>query len=607
MKTPDFSEETPKRIVPDTSILIHGTLSKDIEKGRLTNVKIIIPKAVLDELQAQASTYRDTGFAGLEEIKRIREAGAKKNVVVEFVGARPTMEEIQLARKGRIDAIIRDVAAKENATLLTADYVQALVAEAEDVSVLHMPQVIPERIKLEDFFTADTQSIHLKTGVVAMAKRGNPGATELVKIGTHKMTEDELKAIINEIGQKARKDEDAFIEMERGGALVIQLGRYRVVVARPPFSDGLELTVVRPIANPSLDDYKLTRELKERLFGKAQGVLIAGPPGAGKSSFASAIAEYFSRQNKIVKTFEQPRDLQVGPEITQYGPLQGDWEKTADILLLVRPDYTIFDEVRRTHDFKVFADMRLAGVGMIGVIHATDAVSAVQRFIGRIELGIIPHVIDTVVYILAGKVNKVYTLSFIVKVPSGMTEADLARPVVEVRDFETGATEYEIYTYGEENVMVPIQKGKKKGGIQTLAADRILSEIRKFDPCAEVDVVDENNVTVHVKNEVIGRLVGTKGANIQELERRLGVHINAEPKDQTLKVPIEFETDESGAYLTIMIDNEYVGQQVDVYSGENYIFSPAVGKGGQIAIRKKTDTGRHVLSAMASRKLRVLA
>ncbi len=40
-------------------------------------------------------------------------------------------------------------------------------------------------------------------------------------------------------------------------------------------------------------------------------------------------------------------------------------EASADILLLVMPDYTIYDEVRKTRDFQVFADMRLAGVGMI--------------------------------------------------------------------------------------------------------------------------------------------------------------------------------------------------------------------------------------------------
>ena len=62
-------------------------------------------------------------------------------------------------------------------------------------------------------------------------------------------------------------------------------------------------------------------------------------------------------------------------------------KKAVDILLLVRPDYTIFDEVRRAQDFEVFADMRLAGVGMVGVVHASSPLDAIQRFMGRVELG----------------------------------------------------------------------------------------------------------------------------------------------------------------------------------------------------------------------------
>ena len=102
---------------------------------------------------------------------------------------------------------------------------------------------------------------------------------------------------------------------------------------------------------------------------------------------AASLAEFYFSKGKIVKTLEQPRDLQVPPEITQYAPLSGRFEKTANILLLVRPDYSIFDEIRKTEDFDVFADLRSAGVGMIGVIHATNPIDAIQRFMSRIEIG----------------------------------------------------------------------------------------------------------------------------------------------------------------------------------------------------------------------------
>ena len=46
----------------------------------------------------------------------------------------------------------------------------------------------------------------------------------------------------------------------------------------------------------------------------------------------------------------------MGPEITQYAPLHGHFSKTAAILLLVRPDNVIFDEIRESRDFSVFVD-----------------------------------------------------------------------------------------------------------------------------------------------------------------------------------------------------------------------------------------------------------
>src|SRR4026207_624651 len=103
--------------------------SGDIEEGS----EIVIPLAVLDELQSQASTNKEHGFIGLEEIKKIRQQWSEMNLSLRFEGQRPTMDDIRLAKQGRIDAIIKDVAVQEGAVLITADYVQAQVAEAQGI------------------------------------------------------------------------------------------------------------------------------------------------------------------------------------------------------------------------------------------------------------------------------------------------------------------------------------------------------------------------------------------------------------------------------------------------------------------------------------------
>ena len=316
--------------------------------------------------------------------------------------------------------------------------------------------------------------------------------------------------------------------MEKIGAAVIQLGPMRIAIAKPPFSDGLEITAVRPVAKVSFDSYRHSSMLKERLKESQRGILIAGPPGSGKSTFAAGVAEYLLSCNYVVKTLESPRDLQVPPEITQYGPLEGSMEASADILLLVRPDYTIYDEVRKTRDFQVFADMRLAGVGMIGVVHANKPIDALQRLLGRVDMGMIPQVVDTVVFIEKGEVTHVLDVEFVVKVPAGMVEADLARPVIVVKDFETGQAEYEMYSYGEQIVVMPVSKESRKPSPSwKLASREIEKEIsHHVRGPFQVEMLTDSSAVIHVPQDEAARVIGKAGKNIDQIEKNLGLHID---------------------------------------------------------------------------------
>jgi len=594
--------------VLDTSIIIDGKISKMIESGEVKDCEVIIPLAALDELQAQASMNREPGFVGLTEIKKIRELCDGKGVTIRFVGERPSMDDIRLARHGRIDALIKDVAKQENGTLVTADYVQSLVAEAEGIKAMHISSPIKTtNLSFEKFLDSETMSVHLKEDVQPMAKRGKPGAFQLVKLRDDKCSYAELMQIVREVSEAARVNGAGSMEISRNGATVIQLGRYRIAITRPPFSDSIEITIVRPIIRLTLDEYHISKRLMDRLKDKAEGIMIAGPPGSGKSTLASSLADFYMSQNKIVKTFESPRDLQVSDEVTQYGPLEGSFEKAAEILLLVRPDYTIFDEIRKGDDFAVFADMRLAGVGMVGVVHASSPLDAVQRFIGRVELGMIPHILDTIIFVKEGEIKKVYDLDLTVRVPTGMTEQDLARPVIDVRDFETGKLEYEIYTFGEENVIVPVSKEIEYDAVKKLAEGRILELVRRFDRNAEVEIIAKNKAVIKVDKSIIPLLIGKGGATINELERMLDIRIDVEPKLKSLGKDVSFDIGEAGNSVNIMLGDETVGKSVDIYVEDEYLFSAVVGKKARIKVSKKSDAGKRLIGAMITgRQIRVL-
>ncbi|MBR9682171.1 MAG: Flp pilus assembly complex ATPase component TadA [Candidatus Aenigmarchaeota archaeon] len=607
IRKPEESKIKLKKVVPDTSILVSGKLSYLLEEGKMKNSEIIIPEIVMGELQAQASRMKESGFLGLEEIKKIRSLLKKNKAKLRIIGELPSHEDIMLAKSGRLDALIQKVAKNEKAVLITGDLPQALMAEAHDIPVKYFQSYkIVKKLKIEKLLTKETMSLHLKEGTYPLAKRGKPGKIDLVKIGKKKLKASDVEEFIDEIFEVARISNDAFVEFNDRGASVVQIRDMRVAIARPPFSDGLELTVVRPIVKLTLDDYKLSDKLKERLDKKAEGVLLAGSPGSGKSTFAASLAEFYLSKGKIVKTIESPKDLQVPAEVTQYGPLNNSFEKTADILLLVRPDYTIFDEIRKRKDFQVFADMRLAGIGMIGVIHASDPIDATQRFLGKIELGVIPHVIDTIVYIKDGKVAKVYKLSLVVKVPSGMTEADLARPMVEIRDFEDDKLEYEIYTYGEQTVVVPVGE-EKENSLQKLAGEQIREVFRDFDPRATVEFVSDNRVLVRVDNEIIPQVIGREGKTIKKLEEEIGLSIDIEPAVKSLGKEVKgYGVSETGAFLVFRFKKKISDENVNIYVDDDYVMSATVGRKGEVKVKKKSDVGRYILRALTGKgKLKV--
>jgi ATPase len=595
-------------IVPDTSVIIDGRITAKLKAGEYNYATIFIAEALVAELEAQANKGRETGFKGLEELKELSEMAKRGEIRIEFTGKRPTLEQIKLASSGEIDSIIRRIAEEKKALFITSDKVQAEVGRARGLNVEYLSPVQEElnELLISDFFTDDTISVHLKVKVPPMAKRGTIGNQKLVKIRNEPCTDEELHAIAREFHIKTKRDPDAYLEIDYTGATVFQIGSMRIAVAQPPFSDGMEITAVRPIAIVRLDDYRMGKELKDRIVERQRGILVAGPPGAGKSTFAASIAEFLYREDFIVKTMESPRDLQVPDAITQYAPLERDMEKTADIMLLVRPDYTIYDEVRKTKDFHVFADMRMAGVGMIGVVHATRAVDAIQRLIGRVELGIIPQVVDTVVFIEKGEVAKVYDIAFKVKVPHGMVEQDLARPVITVADFETRNVEYEIYTYGEQVVVMPVGETEgKRPGMWALAGREIRKEMQKYTrSMVNVEVVSDTGATVYMDGEDIAGVIGKGGKNIDLIEKKLGIHLDIRERkagSEKVKKPEKSGVSsfapmiERGKKHILLHVAKLTGETVDVYIGDDYLLTATVGRKGDLKIGKETEEAYRIL------------
>lgn len=401
-----------------------------------------------------------------------------------------------------------------------------------------------EILTLKAFFDEHTMSVHLVENNPPRAKRGEPGNWELVELSDRLLTYEELNVLAEAIMETAENDTDSFIEIEEEGAAVVQLRNLRIAIARRPFADKMEISAIRPIVKLNLEDYDLSPKLMKRLESRAEGILVSGSPGSGKSTFAAALAEFYGRKGNVVKTLEQPRDLQVEDAIVQYSPLDGSMEKAADILLLVRPDFVIYDELRKNSDFQAYSDLRSAGVGMVGVVHAGSNIDALQRLLlgGRVELGQVPSTVDTIIHIEDGGVGKVSALSLKVKLPTGMggNQRDLARPVVEVREFERGVLEYEMFTFGGEKVVLPVR--------------------------------------------------GAVAPTLRGEGRRTGKGVPGE------SVPVSVSY--SKKKVTIYTGRKYSKQRIEIFADDLYMFTTVVGRNGESSIRIKTRQGAMLVDAM---------
>lgn len=592
------------KIVLDTSVIINGLFSAQVESGNIRDFEVIIPQAVVDELQSQASQNKDQGFSGLQEIKNLKNLSKNFKLEITIEGIHPSIDDIRLSGKGKIDTIIKDIAKEQQATLYTSDKVQHLVAQTEGITSVYLhPTIKEEELEFLKYFDSETMSVHLKENLTPLAKKGKPGSFALIKISDEILTRDDLEYMAKQILDTPNTSDSSTIEISKTGASVIQYKDYRIAITKPPFSESFEITIVHPIVKLTLDDYSISTELMERFADRAEGIVISGPPGSGKSTLASGLANFYHNQGKIVKTFESPRDLQVDPGITQYSKLDGSFDNTADILLLVRPDYTVFDEVRRREDFLTFSDLRLTGVGMVGVVHANSPLDAIQRFIGKIELGIIPNVLDTVVFVKDGQIEKVYDLELKVKVPTGMTESDLARPVIEIRNFENNKLEHEIYTFGEENVIVPIGEKSKKVGIEKLAEDKIRETFKRYDPRAEVEVLSDNRVKVMVDKQSIPAIIGRGGSNINDIEKSLNIHIDVVERDSistSMSGDLPFSFSESKTSLVLTVSREYTSMHADIFVNEKYVTTSRIGKKGQIKIPRRSDAAKNLMELATS-------
>ena len=67
---------------------------------------------------------------------------------------------------------------------------------------------------------------------------------------------------------------------------------------------GMKLRLYGPLKRFCFEEYELPTKLAERILKQAEGVLVAGAPGHGKSTFVQSLAIKYLELGKNVKTIE---------------------------------------------------------------------------------------------------------------------------------------------------------------------------------------------------------------------------------------------------------------------------------------------------------------
>jgi ATPase len=228
----------------------------------------------------------------------------------------------------------------------------------------------------------------------------------------------------------------------------------------------------------------------------------------------------------------------------------------------------------------------------------------------------IPQIVDTVVYIEAGEVHTVYDVTTEVKVPAGLTAEDLARPVIQVSNFETGRPEYEIYTFNRQVVTVPLNEdggeAESETGVGRIAKQEIEREIKSVaHGHVDVELKGNDQAIVYVSEGDIGTVIGKGGGRISDIENRLGIEIDVRTHDEK---PGDRGAgsgggrgangqgdgrggqvgEERGTVVTPEITSRHVvidvdagvGETVEVRADGEYLFTATVGRGGEVQVSR---------------------
>ncbi len=221
---------------------------------------------------------------------------------------------------------------------------------------------------------------------------------QLIPVGTTPLKPEDIEGIINPLMTEAQKNQfqknsglDFSIPMEGVGRLRINLYRQRGTTA-------LAIRII-PTESKSFQELGLPKDTLEKLCRSRRGLfLISGVTGAGKTTTLNAILNYMNENFSYnIITLEDPLEFvhtRKKSSISQR-EVGKDVENFRDGLahiLRQDPDVIVIGEMISSETFRAAIEGAGSGHLVIGTVHSSDTLDAVDRIVNTFDFQEQPYV-----------------------------------------------------------------------------------------------------------------------------------------------------------------------------------------------------------------------
>jgi ATPase len=111
----------------------------------------------------------------------------------------------------------------------------------------------------------------------------------------------------------------------------------------------------------------------------------------------------------------------------------------------------------------------------------------------------------------------------------------------------------------------------------------------------KVEMLTDSSAVIHVPQDEAAKVIGKAGKNIDQIEKNLGMHIDVRTQDETI-LPVP-RVEDTAKHLIIWLDG-IAGESVEVYVGEDPVFTATVGRRGDIRVAKSSEMAKRIISRL---------